>query len=154
MNNIETKVYDLLAKKLENLSYRLVSVRYLKENNEKYLKIIIDKDGDINLDEIVKVSDLISPLLDIHDFINEKYVLDISSLGAEKEIDVKKLDRYLNSYVNIHLSHPYRGENNIIGTLLEVKPNDIVIEFNNKGRVKKITLERKYVDKANLAIKF
>lgn len=154
MNTLEGKVCELLSKKLTNLGYELVNVRYQKESGENYLKIIVDKDEDISLDDIVKLSDLISPLLDASDIINDKYILDISSLGAEKEIKPAKLDKYVNKYLDIHLSHPYKGLNNIIGTLLKVDSNNVVMLVQEKARKKEIVLERKYIDKVHLAIKF
>ena len=154
MNTLEGKVYELLSKKLVNLGYELVNVRYLKESGENYLKIIVDKDEDVSLDDIVKLSDLISPLLDASDVINDKYILDISSLGAEKEIKPEKLSKYVNKYLEIHLTHPYKGLNNITGTLLEVDSDNVVMLVIDKARKKEILLERKYIDKAHLAIKF
>lgn len=154
MNTLEKKVYDLLSQKLTSLDYELVKVQYLKENGDNYLKIVVDKDEDVSLDDIVKLSDLISPLLDATDVINDKYILDISSLGAEKEIKLNKLDKYVNKYLDIHLSHPYKGLNNIVGTLLKVDSNNVVVLYQEKARKKEIILERKYIDKVHLAIKF
>lgn len=154
MNILEKKVYDLLSQKLTSLDYELVKVQYLKENGDNYLKIVVDKDEDVSLDDIVKLSDLISPLLDATDVINDKYILDISSLGAEKEIKLNKLDKYVNKYLDIHLSHPYKGLNNIVGTLLKVDSNNVVVLYQEKARKKEIILERKYIDKVHLAIKF
>lgn len=154
MNTLEKKVYDLLSQKLTSLDYELVKVQYLRENGDNYLKIIVDKDEDVSLDDIVKLSDLISPLLDATDVINDKYILDISSLGAEKEIKLTKLDKYVDKYLDIHLSHPYKGLNNIVGTLLKVDSNNVVVLYQEKARKKEIILERKYIDKVHLAIKF
>jgi len=154
MNTIESKVHDLLICKLNTLGYDLVSVKYQKESGENYLKITIDKEDNITLDEIVHLSDLISPLLDVSDIIKDKYILDISSLGIEKEINLSKLDKYLNKYLDIHLSHPYKGENNIIGTLINIDKTNVTMKIQVKSRIKEITLERKYIDKVHLAIKF
>ncbi|MCQ2792236.1 MAG: ribosome maturation factor RimP [Bacilli bacterium] len=154
MNTLESKIHSLLNEKLNHLGYQLINVHYLRESGENYLRIIVDKDGDISLDEIVKLSDLISPLLDASDVINDRYILDISSLGAEKEINLARLDKYLNKYLNVHLSHPYQGLNNIEGTLLKVDRNNVTMLYQIKARKKEITLERKYIDKAHLAIKF
>jgi len=154
MNTIESKVNDLLKSKLDTLGYNLISIKYQKESGENYLKITIDKDDDITLDEIVHLSDLISPLLDVSDIIKDKYILDISSLGIEKEINLNKLDKYLNKYLDIHLSHPYKGENNIIGTLIKIDKTNVTMKIQEKSRFKEITLERKYIDKIHLAIKF
>lgn len=154
MNHIESAVTSLLKGKLSSLGYTLVKVHYQKENGEYYLHIVIDKDEDISLDMIVSVSDLISPLLDASDIITDPYILDVTSLGAEKAIEVSKLDHYLNRYLNVHLSHPYKGLNNIVGTLLEVKKESVTMLVQEKAKKKAITLVRNDIDKVNLAIKF
>ena len=154
MNRIEEAVTKLVKSKLMNLGYSLVSVRYLKENGDYYLRLTIDQDADISLDAIVAVSDLISPLLDASNIINDKYILDVTTLGAEKAIDVHRLEKYVNRYLNVHLSHPYQGANNIIGTLTNVDKDSVTITYKEKTRTKKVTLLRQYIDKANLAIKF
>jgi len=154
MNIIESKVHNLLNKKLNELGYEIISIKYLRENKEFYLKITVDRDGDISLDQIVSISDLISPLLDASDIIKDKYILDISSLGAEKEIKVEKLDKYVNSYLNIHLSNPYKGLNNLIGTLVAIDNTNATIEYKEKTRTIRAIVNRKYIDKAHLAIKF
>lgn len=154
MNRIENEVTSLLTSKLNSLGYELVRVQFQKESGEYYLRITIDKDEDISLDAIVEVSDLISPLLDASDIIKDKYILDVTSLGAEKAIKINRLDKYVNRYLNLHLSHPYKGLNNIVGTLKKVDVNSVTIEIQDKARKKEIILNRADIDKANLAIKF
>ena len=154
MNIVESKVTNLLKEKLDELGYVLVKVQYLKENKENFLRITVDKDDDISLEEIVHLSDLISPLLDVNDVIKDKYILDITTLGIEKEININKLDKYLNKYLNIHLSNPYKGLNNLIGALVNVDKESVTLKINDKGRIKDIILSRKFIDKVHLAIKF
>ena len=82
------------------------------------------------------------------------YTLDVSSLGAEKPIDLEKLDKYQGKYVNLHLSHPYKGENIIEGDLKEVTSDYVVLTYRIKTRIVEAKIERKDIDKARLAIKF
>lgn len=154
MSVIEEKIYQLLVKKINELGFQLINVSYKKEDRGNYLRISIDRDSDIALDDIVNVSNLISPILDVSEIINDKYILDVSSLGAEKEIDVTKLDKYVNKYLNVHLTCPYKGLNNIIGTLTAVDNANVWMEYKEKTRTIKVVLERKNIDKAHLAIKF
>lgn len=154
MNTIEEKTYQLLVTKINELGYKLISVSYQREGRDNYLRITIDKDDDIALDDIVNISNLISPILDVSEIISDKYILDVSSLGAEKEIDINKLDKYVGKYLNIHLTHPYKGLNNLIGTLTFIDSVNVQMEYKEKTRTVKVVLERKYIDKAHLAIKF
>ncbi|MCQ2792797.1 MAG: ribosome maturation factor RimP [Bacilli bacterium] len=152
--SIEKEVTSLIEKPIKDLGYDEVSVSLVRENGVMYLRVLIDKDDAISLDDIIKVNDLISPLLDEADLIKSEYYLDVSSYGAEKPIKVDRLEKYIGKYINIHLTNPYKGENYLEGTLEEVSLDKLVISFREKTRLVKAEVNRKDVDKARLAIKF
>lgn len=152
--SIEKEVTSLIEKPIKDLGYDEVSVSLVRENGVMYLRVLIDKDDAISLDDIIKVNDLISPLLDEADLIKSEYYLDVSSYGAEKPIKVERLEKYIGKYINIHLTNPYKGENYLEGTLEEVSIDKLVISFREKTRLIKAEVSRKDVDKARLAIKF
>jgi ribosome maturation factor RimP len=147
------KVKALLEAPLSKLGYSLYDVSLAKEKDGLTLHLVVDRDDPISLDDIVKVSDFLNPLLDKEDPIESPYTLDVSSLGAEKPLAIDKLERYVGRYVNIHLSNPYKGENTLEGTLMEVT-DSLKLEVQDKSRKKVIVITVKDVDKARLAIKF
>lgn len=148
------KLKSLLTPPLEAAGYTLASLSLVREKDGLTLHLLVDRDAPISLDDIVKVSDLINPLLDQSDPIPEAYTLDVASLGAEKPLHLDALEHYVGYYVALHLSRPYQGENSIEGTLRAVTPESLTLQVRNKARTKEITLIRSDVDKANLAIKF
>lgn len=152
--SLENEILNLIEKPINELGYFNVSVSFTRENKNNYLRVLIDKDDPISLNDIIKVNDLISPLLDEKDLISEAYILDVSSYGVEKNIDVNNLQKYVGKYVNIHLTHPYKGENYLEGDLVEVKEDTVILNYRNKTRLISAEVEKKYIDKARLAIKF
>lgn len=152
--SIEESVKNLIEKPVKALGYTEVEVKYVKEFGTQYLRVLVDKDDVIDLEDIVKVNDLVSPLLDEADLINSEYVLDVTSFGAEKSISVSSLEKYVGKYVNVHLSNPYKGLNNIEGDLVSVDNKEVTIAYKDKARVIKAVLNRDEIDKARLAIKF
>ncbi len=88
-------IEELLREPLLISGYELVSVNYLKENGVMVLRVTVDRDEPISLDDIVNVSDMVSAKLDEADPIKEQYFLDVTSLGAEKPIEPSKLEKYL-----------------------------------------------------------
>lgn len=76
---IEEKVRELIEKKVNELGVNIDSVVYEKENNNYFLRIVIDSDEGIDVDKCVEVTNLINPLLDEVDVIEDSYILDISS---------------------------------------------------------------------------
>lgn len=151
---IEKQVLELIEKPINELGYINVSVSFVRESGTSYLRVLIDKDEVISLDDIIAVNDLISPMLDKADLIPGAYVLDVSSYGAEKKIDVNNLEKYVGKYVNIHLSNPYKGENYLEGDLIEVTKDSVTLSYKVKTRVINAIINRKDIDKARLAIKF
>lgn len=147
-------VKEILSPVLEKEGYSLASVTLVRETDGLTLHVFIDRDEPISLDDIVLVSNIINPILDKEDPISSSYTLDVSSLGAEKPIGLEKLEKYIGSYVNLHLSNPYKGENALEGDLLEVKEEELTLGVREKSKTKKVILKRADIDKARLAIKF
>lgn len=151
---VSDQIKELISKKISELGYDYLDVSFKKENGTLILRITVDKDDAISLEDIVKVNEVISPIIDEADLIKDKYMLDVTSLGAEKPIKLDKLEKYVDKYINIHLLNPYKGENYLEGTLLEVSEKEIVIELKDKARKFKVSINRDNIDKARLAIKF
>ena len=74
--DIVKNVREAVQAEIEQAGYRLDEVLYEKEGGMNFLRVIIDKDGIIDLDDCVTVSKLINPILDEKDFIEENYILD------------------------------------------------------------------------------
>ncbi len=77
--DVVQKVTELLKSTIEENDYILDEVVYEKENNLNFLRIIIDKNGIIEVEDCVKVSNLINPILDENDIIEDSYILDVCS---------------------------------------------------------------------------
>ena len=152
---LESTVKNLIEKPIKALGYTEVEVKFVREFGTNYLRVMVDKDDEvIDLEQIMEVNDVVSPILDEADLIQSNYVLDVTTFGAEKAIDVSKLEKYVGKYVNVHLSHPFKGLNNIEGTLESVDNDIVIISYKEKARLIKCDVARSTIDKARLAIKF
>lgn len=76
---IEEKVRNLIEKDVNKLGINIDSIEYVKEGSNYFLRITIDGNDVIDIDKCVEVTDVINPLLDEADLIEESYVLDIST---------------------------------------------------------------------------
>ncbi len=77
--NIVLKTKELLQDVIEKEGYTLSEVLYEKEGNNHFLRIIIDKPGYITIDDCLKVTSLVNPILDENDYIEDSYILDVCS---------------------------------------------------------------------------
>jgi len=77
--NIVEEVKKVIEPVITENGFRVDEVEYVLEGNTNFLRIIIDKDGFVDLDDCVKVFRLIDPILDEVDLIEESYILDVCS---------------------------------------------------------------------------
>ena len=150
----ETQIKQLIEPTINKLGYSLESISLKREKGDLFLQIVVDRFDPISLDDIVAISNEISPILDENDAIKDNYFLDVTSLGAEKPIKLEHLDKYINKYVNLHVINPIKGENYLEGNIDSVNDDTLILSYKIKTRLVRVEIPRKDIDKARLAIKF
>ena len=129
MAKIEEKVESLIEPKVQELGYNLYDVEYVKEGKEYYLRVYIDKDTGISLEDCELVSNNINEILDQADYIKEQYFLEVSSPGIER---ILKKDKHLKdnigAKVQIKLFKPVNGKKQYEGILKNFNESNIEIE--------------------------
>ena len=86
----EQKTEELIMPLIEQHQFELVDVEYVKEGGNWYLRAYIDKPGGITVDDCELVSRALSDLLDEHDFIEDAYILEVSSPGLGRPLKKDK----------------------------------------------------------------
>ena len=142
MVKIEEKVEQLVKDPIEKLGYSLYDVEYVKEGPEYYLRIYIDKESGIDLNDCEKVSNEINEILDKADYIKEQYYLEVSSPGIERKLRKDKhLEQNISKNVEIKLfKKDNNGKKEYTGKLKAFNQEEIIIEAD-----KEITIERKNI---------
>ena len=142
MANIEQKIESLIKDKVNELGYEIYDVEYIKEGREYYLRIYIDKNTGIDIEDCEKVSREINDVIDIADLISEQYFLEVSSPGIERRITKEKhLNDNLNNKVEIRLFKPIDGQKKLEGILKRFDINIIEIE----DEYKNVCIDRKNI---------
>ncbi len=128
--NIAENVKTLTEPIAEKFGVRVWDVRFLKEGAEWYLRIFIDKEGGVNINDCENVSRAIDPLLDEKDFISQNYILEVSSPGLERELTRDEhFKEYTGKDVKIRLIRPIEGlGKEFCGVLKAVDTNELTIE--------------------------
>ena len=133
MASIEERVESLIESTINNLGYELYDVEYAKEGKDYFLRIFIDKEAGIDLNDCEKVNDGINDLLDQADYIKEQYFLEVSSPGIER---VLRKDKHLESnigvLVEVKMFKAIDGKKVIQGILKEFSKDNIVIEIEDR----------------------
>ena len=164
MSKIEEKVEELVTKPINELGYRVYDVMYVKEGKDNYLRIFIDNDTGISLDDCEKVNDAINPILDEANYIKDQYFLEVSSPGVERRLRKNKhFEASIGKEVDINLYSPItlkqdeinekkkknNTTKNISGILKSFDENNITLEIESNEEIK---IERKNI--SNIKIKF
>lgn len=133
MAKIEEKVENLIKKPINDIGYELYDVEYAKEGKDYFLRIFIEKEGGISLEDCEKVNDEITELLDKQDYLKEQYFLEVSSTGIEKVLRKDKhLQDNIGVEVEVKLFKPINKKKSIIGILKSFNSNEIVVETDEK----------------------
>ena len=143
MASIEEKVEKLLEPIIENIGYELYDVEYAKEGKNYFLRIFIDNEKGIDLNDCEKVNDAITDILDEENYIKEQYFLEVSSPGIERVLRKNKhLQQNIGKLINVKLfKKDDDNKKEYIGELKEFDDAKIVIEQEEKN----IKIERKNI---------
>lgn len=152
MANIEEKVENLVKKTINDLGYELYDVLYVKEGPDKFLRIVIDNEKGIDLNDCEKVNDAIKEMIDEKDYIKEQYFLEISSPGIERLLRKDwQLKKYIGSPIQVkQFKKDELGNKDYIGILKKVEDKKINIEVENK----QLELDRKNISQIKLYVEF
>lgn len=156
MSELLDKVRSYIEPLVNDHGLLLDKFSFEKRGKEHYLVVYVEKEDDVTtLDEVCEISNLISEKLDEINLIEENYVLDVSTSGAEKPItNFEKFDKYIGKYIFVKLRNPVDGLNDYTGYLEEVNGENIKMSYKVKTRTKFVEIQISNITKANLAIKF
>lgn len=143
MANIEEKVEKLLEPIIENIGYELYDVEYAKEGKNYFLRIFIDNEKGIDLNDCEKVNDSITEVLDKANYIKEQYFLEVSSPGIERVLRKDKhLEKNKGKEINVNLfKKDENGKKEYRGILDDYDELNIKISQNSN----QLNIERKNI---------
>ena len=153
VNNTESKVEVLVSGMIEKMGYELVDVEFVKEGPNWYLRIFIDKEGGVTIDDCEAVSKTLEKIFDEKDPIEQAYFLEISSPGIDRPLKKKEdFIKYNGEMVDVKLYKPYEGSKEYTGKLVGYDENDgtVTIEVDNKN----IAFTKKEIAGIRLAVIF
>ncbi|MDP5273479.1 ribosome maturation factor RimP [Chengkuizengella axinellae] len=151
MSKVKDIVQDMIQSFIEAEGYELVDIEYVKEGENKYLRIYVDKDGGIDIDDCGRISEYISQKLDETDPISEAYILEVSSPGAERPLKkVKDFENAVDKNVFITTYEPIDGLKEFEGILTTFQNE--VLEIKVVKKTYQIPLNK--VASARLAVLF
>ena len=141
----ESRVEKFLTPIMEENNYELVDVEYVKEAGTWYLRAYIDKEGGFTVDDCEMVSRCLSDWLDKEDFIDDSYILEVSSPGLGRPLKKEKdYQRSIGKLIDIKLYRAEDKQKEFTGVLKAYDEKTVTLAFEKD--------EEKTFERANLAM--
>jgi ribosome maturation factor RimP len=130
---IKSTVESMLGSFMEQNGFELVDVEYVKEGSNWFLRVYVDKEGGIDIDDCGRVSEYLSVKLDEQDPIPDAYFLEVSSPGAERPLkNPQDYYKAVNSHVFVTTYEPVDGAKEFEGLMLSFDGEALTIQTGNK----------------------
>lgn len=150
-SDIEKRTEELVIPIIEEGNFELVDVEYVKEGVNWYLRVYADKEGGINIDDCVFISRALEQKLDEENFLEDAYILEVSSPGLGRALKKDKdFKRSLGEEVDIKLYKAIDKQKEFTGFLKSYDEKNIVVDIEGED----FTFARKDIANIHLAIHF
>ncbi|MCU0808203.1 MAG: ribosome maturation factor RimP [Candidatus Contendobacter sp.] len=138
----------MLAAVVEAMGYELVGVEFHAHRDNALLRIYVDNENGISLDDCQRVSHQLSGVLDVEEPVTGRYTLEVSSPGLDRPLfDAAHFNRFAGSEVRIQLRELLDGRRKLVGRLLGMRDDNVAI-MDSEGREWRVPLDR--IEKARL----
>ncbi|ANY75528.1 MULTISPECIES: ribosome maturation factor RimP [Paenibacillus] len=135
-SKIKTTVEEMVQPYLDEHGFELVDVEYVKEGSSWFLRVFVDKEGGIDIDDCGVISEYLSQKLDENDPIPTAYFLEVSSPGAERPLKKKEdVAKAVGKNVFVTVYEPIDGLKEFEGKLESFEQEELVIQTGKKQHV-------------------
>ena len=147
MAKFEQKLTDMLRPAVEETGKELLGIEFISAGNNSVLRLFIDHENGINVDDCAEVSRQVGAILDVEDPISSEYNLEVSSPGIDKPLfEMAHFQTVIGETINVKLSMPLNGRRKFKGTLVAIENDTLIVEVD--GIEHELIINN--VDKANL----
>lgn len=149
--SVETLIEGIVNEILEDLNIELVDIEFRNEGRSKILRVYIDKENGVSIDDCASISRELGTLLDVNNVINSGYTLEVSSPGLRRPLkEEKDYKRFLGRQIKLKTNKMVENRKNFEGLLKNCNDGNISVETD--GTLYSIPIE--LITKANLEIDF
>ena len=122
MNRTERQIQDLIEPTVTALGCSVWGIEYLSQGRHSKLRIYIDKEDGVSVDDCAAVSRQVEHLLDVEDIIRQEYTLEVSSPGMDRILfSEHQYQDSIGETVDVRLNFPFEGRKHFIGLLTNVE---------------------------------
>ncbi len=128
MHRQHSELIKLLEPVITALGYEMLGIEYFKQKDGSLLRLYIDSDAGITLDDCTRVNHQVIGVLDVHDPIKERYHLEISSPGLDRPLfTLKQFQRFLGQQVKIKLREKIDERRKLTGVIKAIEETAVLV---------------------------
>ena len=128
MSKITDQIEQLARPVAEQAGCQLWDVEYVREAGAQYLRVTIDKEGGVGIDDCERVSRALDPILDEADPIAESYIFEVGSAGCERALKrPSDFERFMGSDIELRFYQPIEGRKAVVGKLCSYDGGDVTV---------------------------
>lgn len=151
MASLEERLTEMLAPSVEDLGYELVGIEYVRAGKHSTLRVYIDHEDGILVDDCATVSHQVSAIMDVEDPITNEYTLEVSSPGLERPLfTAQQYAAFVGEEVKVQLRMPIQNRRKWKGVITAVEGEIITLTVD--GKEERLALSN--IQKANIVPKF
>lgn len=151
MAKFEQKMAEMLRPAVEMVGKELLGVEFVSAGKHSILRLFIDHEDGINVDDCAEVSRQVSAILDVEDPISSEYNLEVSSPGLDRPLfELAHFQAVIGETINVRLSMPLNGRRKFKGVLEAIENDTLIVSVD--GQDYELVISN--VDKANLVPNF
>ncbi|MDR3244001.1 MAG: ribosome maturation factor RimP [Elusimicrobiota bacterium] len=129
-----SEIEEFLSDKFQNAEIEIVDIEYIKENGKWILRVFIDKNGGVNMDDCEKASRQISAYLDEISALDDSYILEVSSPGLNRVLKKEKdFQKFVGFTVRLQSIIPIGNQRNFFGAIISFENNILTINDATNG---------------------
>lgn len=147
MAKFEHKLTEMLRPAVEETGKELLGVEYISAGNHSVLRLFIDHENGIDVDDCAEVSRQVGAILDVEDPISSEYSLEVSSPGLDRPLfDKAHFEAVIDETVEVKISMPLNGRRKFKGKLVAIENDSLIVVVDNE----EYELVISNIDKAHL----
>ncbi|MCL1088297.1 ribosome maturation factor RimP [Shewanella profunda] len=151
MATLESRLAEMLKVPVEALGFQLWGIEYVQAGKHSILRVFIDGENGINIEDCANTSRQVSAVLDVEDPIPTEYTLEVSSPGVDRPLfTAQQYAAYVGEDVKVQLTMPVAGSRNLKGAITKVEGQMLSLNVNGKELV--VALDN--IRKGNVIAKF
>lgn len=128
MAKFEHKLTDMLRPAVEEVGKELLGIEYISAGNNSVLRLFIDHENGIDVDDCAEVSRQVGAILDVEDPINSEFNLEVSSPGLDRPLfDKPHYEAVIGEIIEVKLSIPLNGRRKFKGVLVAIENDTLIV---------------------------